>query len=550
MKKIIFKIILLLLIPAGSLFAQEQDSAKLPEKVTPDNWHLLDREGTGYYGISLDKAYELLKGKKSQQVLVAVIDSGIDTLHEDLKPVLWKNTKEIPGNGKDDDKNGYNDDYYGWNFLGGKDGRNVKTDSYEAARVYWKLKDKYSGGDPDTTQLTGTDKFIASEYLRAKKEVVDDVDAFETQITKRVLGVLEAGDSVIARRLGKEKFNGHDLQEYIPEGSEDKAAVQIYRQIQRLNNSDDITNEDILGSIRGEVKKAEAASTPPEDYRGEIVGDNYDDINDRYYGNSDVMAGTPSHGTHCSGIIGAVRNNGIGMDGIADNVRVMMLRAVPDGDEHDKDIALAIRYAVDNGAKIISMSFGKSFSPQKSWVDDAVKYAAEHDVLLVHAAGNSSKNLDSSFNFPNPVFADGSGEAKNFITVGANGDPTNGGFTAKFSNYGKNSVDVFAPGVNIYSTLPGGNVYGKMSGTSMAAPVVSGIAALLLEYFPKLSAEQLKYVIEKSVTPITEDVILPGTQGDNPVMVKLSDISKTGGEVNAYNAVKLAMTIKGKRKGK
>ncbi|HVZ95698.1 MAG TPA: S8 family serine peptidase, partial [Chitinophagaceae bacterium] len=313
--------------------------------------------------------------------------------------------------------------------------------------------------------------------------------------------------------------------------------------------------------LKGQIRKGEASATPPENYRDEIVKDNEDDINDRYYGNNDVMAGTPSHGTHCSGIIAAVRNNGIGMNGIADNVRIMMVRAVPDGDEHDKDIANAIRYATDNGAQIISMSFGKDFSPEKSWVDDAVKYAESKGVLLVHAAGNDHKDLDTSYNFPNPTFADGSGKANDFITVGASGDSTNGGFTASFSNYGKKEVDVFAPGVNIYSTLPGGNKYGTYSGTSMACPVVAGVAALLLEYYPDLSAEQLKYVIMKSATPVTQKVILPGTQPspadeDNsdstkaPDMVSLSDISVSGGEVNAFNAVKLAATLKGDRYNK
>ena len=220
-----------------------------------------------------------------------------------------------------------------------------------------------------------------------------------------------------------------------------------------------------------------------------------------------------------------------------------MVRAVPDGDEHDKDIANAIRYAVDNGAQVISMSFGKSFSPEKNWVDDAVKYAQSKDVVLVHAAGNDAKDVDTAENYPNPIFRDNSGRAKNFITVGASGDATNGGFTASFSNYGKKEVDVFAPGVNIYSTLPGGDKYGNFSGTSMAAPVVAGLAALIREYFPDLSAEQVKYVIEKSVRPITDPVKLPGTDE----MVSLSDICKSGGEVNAFNAVKLAATLKGEK---
>jgi subtilisin family serine protease len=255
------------------------------------------------------------------------------------------------------------------------------------------------------------------------------------------------------------------------------------------------------------------------------------------------MAGTPFHGTHCSGIIAAVRNNGKGVDGIADNVKIMMIRAVSDGDEHDKDIANAIRYAVDNGAQVISMSFGKDFSPEKNWVDDAVKYAESKGVLLVHAAGNDAKNIDSTDNFPNPNFIDGKGRSNTFITVGASGDTTNGGITANFSNYGKKEVDVFAPGVKIYSTIPGGNTYGTASGTSMACPVVAGTAAFILSYYPKLSSAQLKYVIEKSATPLTEKVKNPGT-GE---IASLADLSKSGGLLNAYEAIKLAATITGER---
>ena len=516
------------------------------KKETPHNWHELDKTETGYYGISLDKAYEFLKNKKSKTVTVAIIDSGVDTTQEDLKPVLWKNPGEIPGNGVDDDHNGYIDDVYGWNFIGGKDGRNVKQDSYEGARVYWKLKAKYGDEKPDTNTLKTEQKQEIADYLRAKDKVVGGTDPKEVIFMKRILPGLERGDSVIAKDLGKTEYTGNDLKLYDPKNTDAKTAASIYLSIAKLNDNYDISNQDILDDLKGQIRKGESANTPPENYRADIVKDNEEDINDRYYGNNDVMAGTPMHGTHCSGIIAAARNNDLGMDGIADNVKVMMIRAVPDGDEHDKDIANAIRYAVDNGAQVISMSFGKDFSPEKNWVDDAVKYAASKNVLMVHAAGNDHKDIDTAENFPNPVFVDNTGRAKNFITVGASGDPSNGGLTANFSNYGKNEVDVFAPGVNIYSTLPGGDKYGNLSGTSMACPVVAGLAALVLEYYPNLSAEQLKYVIEKSATPLKEEVKLPGTND----MVKLSDISKSGGEVNAYEAMKLAATLKGDRKMK
>ena len=290
--------------------------------------------------------------------------------------------------------------------------------------------------------------------------------------------------------------------------------------------------------------KSEAADHAPEEFRKMIVQDDESNINDRYYGNNDLMASNPFHGTHCAGIIAAVRNNKMGVDGIADNVKIMMVRAVPDGDEHDKDIALAIRYAVDNGAQVISMSFGKEFSPEKQWVDDAVQYAEKMGVLLVHAAGNDGKNVDSTDNFPSPIYKNTNKKATNWITVGASGDPSNGGIAANFSNYGKKEVDIFAPGVQIYSTMPGGNVYGAASGTSMACPVVAGTAALIMSYYPTLTAQQVKYAIEKSAQQITENVKQPGSDESVP----FTDLSKTGGLLNAYSAIQLASTLKGERK--
>src|SRR6185312_1231637 len=412
-KQFLFGILFLTLTPFYT-FAQSDSSNVVDspsiKKVAPNDWHELDRATTGFYGISLNNAYDFLKGKKSKTVVVAVIDSGVDTTHEDLKAILWHNPGEIPGNGIDDDHNGYVDDVYGWNFIGGKDGRAVHQDSYEAARVYWNLKSKYdSTANTDTTKMNEVQKTEYATYLRAKQDVTKGINEAELFQMQRILPVLEQGDSVIGKDLGKSEFTGKDLEGYTSTDPQAKMAAAIYLNIARLNNNYDITNTDLLNELKGEIRKADAANTPPEDFRDEIVKDNPNDINDRYYGNNDVMSGMPMHGTHCSGIIAAVRNNGIGMNGIADNVRIMMVRAVPDGDEHDKDIANAIRYAVDNGAHVISMSFGKGYSPQKQWVDDAVKYAQSKDVLLVHAAGNDAKNNDSTYNFPNPYYQDNSG---------------------------------------------------------------------------------------------------------------------------------------------
>jgi subtilisin family serine protease len=537
MKKICFGLIAAFLY-STIIYAQ---NSFLP---VPKGWHLLDKDSSGYYGISLHKAYDFIKAKNLQpkKVIVAVIDSGIDTAHEDLKPILWVNKKEIPGNGIDDDNNGYIDDVHGWNFVGGKDGRNVKENSLEAVRLYHKLKNKYGTAVPDESSIKPEQKAEVEMYRKVQQKLLGDINPAEIFLYKRLLAAFKKGDTTIQRELGKEEYTCTDLEQYFPTQKDAKKSRALLLDLCAANKGDEITNKELVDQLQRDINKADALDTEPRNYRKEIVQDNEDDINDRYYGNNDLMAATPTHGTHCSGIIAAVRNNDIGVEGIAGNVSIMMIRAVPDGDEHDKDVANSIRYAVDNGAQIISMSFGKSFSPQKQWVDDAVRYAESKGVLLVHAAGNDSKNTDSTDNFPCARYLDGK-IASNWIEVGASGDPANGGLTAYFSNYGKNTVDVFAPGVNIYSTLPGGNKYGNESGTSMACPVVAGTAALILGCYPNLSARQLKYIIEKSAQVPELEVKTPGT-GE---MVSLTDLCKTGGIINAYAAVKLAGTIKGER---
>jgi subtilisin family serine protease len=507
-----------------------------------NGWHLKDRK-EGFHGISLDRAYELVKGKKSQTVVVAVIDSGIDTTHEDLKPILWTNPKEIPGNGIDDDGNGYIDDVHGWNFLGGRDGRNVNEDSYEAARIFHAQKAKFEAvKDPST--LSQEDQAAYKTWLRAKADVSKGGDPNELFFIKKLYPTLKKGDSLIAKDLGKAEYSGNDLRNYKPTHPDAVMTRNVIMNICQANkNNFDITNKQIIDDLESTLRKAEAMEQAPRNYRGEIVKDNENDINDRFYGNSDIMAGTPYHGTHVAGIIGAVRGNGKGIDGIADNVRIMMIRAVPDGDEHDKDVALAIRYAVDNGAKVINMSFGKYYSPQKQWVDEAVKYAESKGVLLVAAAGNEAYLVDTMPHYPAPVL-ENKQKVNNWIMVGASGDPKNGGLVADFSNYGKKDVDVFAPGVGIYSTVPGGNTYGSSSGTSMASPVTAGVAAFIMSYYPELTAQQVKQVIEKSAVQNTTKVTRPGSEGTE---VPFAELSRTGGLVNAYEAARLAATMTGKK---
>lgn len=542
-------------------FLSQPTIAQQIENSRQKKWHLLDFSADSVYGIGVEKAYQtFLQGKKTkQQVVVAVIDSGIDTTHEDLKSRLWINSDEIPGNGIDDDRNGYIDDIHGWNFLGNKDGRNVDKDSYEAARVYYGFKTTFAG-KTDTSKFSVTEKEQYRMYLKAKDQI--EAQGKEAEMTvmmwKNVAEKLPMVDSILSTAMDKKTYTGDQLRAFKPSNTEQTKAkgmmLGIFQSISESGQDNDgtYTNTKIVSEIvdyyNSQKRLVDMMSQPPEDYRNSIVGDNYQDVNDRNYGNADIMGPDPTHGTHVAGIIAADRNNGVGVDGIADNVRIMVLRAVPDGDEHDKDIANAIRYAVENGAKVINMSFGKSFSPQKHWVDDAVKLAESKGVLLIHAAGNESENVDSSTHYPNPGLIKDGKKANNWITVGASGSSKNE-LVAYFSNYGKSNVDVFAPGYAIYSTVPGGNTYEFQSGTSMASPVVAGLAALILSYYPELTPSEVKSAIYGSASPLALPVNKPNKNGPaaEADQIPFSSLSKSGGIINATEALRLAENIAKKK---
>ena len=515
-------------------------------------WHHGDLDSNGVYGTSTERAYkELLKiNPPKKRIIVAVIDSGIDTAHEDLKPVLWVNKKEIPNNGIDDDKNGYKDDVHGWNFIGGRDGRNVGKDSYEGARLYYRLKKVFG---TDTVNEKSLDEEKATQYKLYKKVAAQlENQAKEASmyvmILKDIVAKIPAADSLLRTAMSTTSYTGDELQNFKSNDAQVSKAkstmLGLFQQTRQMESSNVLLIGELMQFYEGEKSKIDALEKEPPHYRDDIVKDNYGDLNDRFYGNNDVMGTDASHGTHVAGIIGAIRGNDKGIDGIANHVQIMPIRAVPDGDEHDKDIANAIRYAVDNGALIINMSFGKSFSPEKKWVDEAVQYAESKGVLLVHAAGNDAKNIDTDDNFPSRNFNNDTLKVfSNWITVGASGATANE-IAAPFSNFGKREVNLFAPGVKIYSTIPGGNTYGEKDGTSMAAPVVSGIAALLLSYHPDISAKQLIEILEQSSKKINITFPKPGAQEK----IMLSDLSITGAIVNTYDALKLASKVKGERK--
>ncbi|MCA6487552.1 MAG: S8 family serine peptidase [Chitinophagaceae bacterium] len=515
------------------------------------DWHFKDPSTDSIYGIALNKAYQFLqsKQKKGRPVIVAILDSGIDTTHEDLRKNLWRNRREIPSNGIDDDKNGYVDDVFGWNFLGGKDGKNMLKASSEKARIFHRYKHKFGDFVIDTQQLSSQDK---THYYWWKKTAEDMKGSPDEENQLRFIAMtqktLKKYDDFLRRDMKKEVYNIDDLEKFIPTTSAGRDAKLGFLNFLRIiEASNEVSNQQLLSEISRELEKMRADSaertSPPNDGRSTIVQDDYFNSLDTLYGNNDVMADLEGamHGTHVAGLIGGVRNNGIGIDGVADQVQLMILRVVPNGDEYDKDIALAIRYAVNNGASIINMSFGKSYSPEKHWVDSAVVYAEEHDVLLVHSAGNESLCLDQKTKFPNARLDKWNRTANNLITVGASSDRIFGPcLAANFTNYSGQQVDLFAPGVMIYSTQPGGNVYGKHDGTSFSGPIVAGIAALIRSYYPTLTAPEIISVLNSTVTSLRgTSTCLPGSE-KNSASIEWTALCKSAGIVNAFQAIQAA----------
>ena len=496
-----------------------------------NHWAHADLATDTIPGMSVDKAYKFLEGKTGVTVIVAVIDSGIDIEHEDLKDVIWTNLKEIAGNGIDDDKNGFVDDIHGWNFLGGN---GVSApEQLEITRIVAEMNLRFEGKTMETISENEKADFEKhQEYLEVFNKAAER--NIQTAVRLNKIGESFAG---IKTFLGKDTFTIEDLQAVKTE--DETLQGQI---------------DDILGLLsrgldeKGYLEYYETFKKNKQydlNFDGRaIVGDNPTDINDTNYGNNNVLGSKDdeTHGTHVSGIILASRNNGVGMNGVATNAKLMSVRAVPDGDERDKDVALAIRYAVDNGAKVINMSFGKAYSPYRHWVFDAIKHAEKHDVLLVHAAGNSGQDIDVENNWPNDSMDKVLEITDNVLTIGAMSVNYDENLPASFSNYGKLNVDVFAPGVQIYSTFPK-NEYQKISGTSMASPEVAGVAALVRSYYPQLSASQVKHIIMNSGTKLDMEVLLPGSKSqENPEgkKVKFSELSISGTIVNAYNALVLA----------
>ncbi|QQT63284.1 S8 family serine peptidase [Sphingobacterium multivorum] len=503
----------------------------------PANWFNLDYKTDGVMGISTEKTYKtLLKGRKSTPVIVGVLDGGVDVYHEDLKDVVWINVKDSLANGIDNDGNGYINDKYGWNFIGNADGKDVQFDNLELTRQL-RVLDKKFANITAATELNETDRKAFASYQKMLAKYKNKLE--EAKMGQFSYDALKRNIDAVVREIGKkpEDITQEDIDNFKATTNTQRIALAYAKD--EINNGgfakffDDITEGAKYFNNQVDYHLNKAYDSRP------IVGDNYEDASERYYGNADVKGPDALHGSHVAGIIGAKRNNNVGINGVADNVKILTVRLVPDGDERDKDVANAIRYAADNGAKVLNMSFGKSYAYNKQAVDDAIKYAESKDVLMVHAAGNDSEDNDIEPNFPMKYYTDVKGDttgiANAWITVGATGLYLDNELLADFSNYGKKTVDVFAPGVHINSTVPDSK-YKEEQGTSMAAPVVAGLAAMIRSYYPNLSAVETKQIIMESVEKPNQLVQVKVGE-DASKTVRLADISVTGGIVNAYNAI-------------
>lgn len=511
-------------------------------------WHWKDLEKDGVHGVSLLKAQQLLTDLKYKPtpIIIAVLDGGIDTAHPQIKPLLWNNPKEIPGNALDDDKNGYVDDLHGWNFLGNAAGQNINKASDEKSRIYHRYKDTFKQDKLDSTSWDATTKDTYKIWQQAAAEIVfSEEDAANLSFIKMARNAVIKMGTILIREMEDSNFTTEKLETYQPIGKiTADTKISYLRTMQALgidrSSGHQSIVEDLNEYISGKEQSAVSMETPPEDLRKKITQDLYENLNDQYYGNNNITGPNAKHGTHVAGLAAGLVDTLFNQSSFINPIQIMGVRVVPDGDEYDKDIALGIKYAVNNGAKVINMSFGKSFSPEQAWVDSAIRYAASKDVLIIHSAGNESYDLNNKTVYPSPyskVFKD---KATNLITVGASSDPLIAeSILTDFSNYGNKIVDILSPGNKIYSSLPN-QQFGFLNGTSMSAPIISHIAALVRAYFPKLNASEVKAILLQSYwKPNDPNTLFSIPQKDQSK--KLNEMSTEGGIINALLCIENAI---------
>lgn len=528
-------------------FTNAQEKADVQKENESKTWYHKNYDATKVYGVNTQGAYDFFesKGLKPITVIVGVLDSGVEVDHPGLIGNMWANPNEVPNNGKDDDGNGYVDDIYGWNFIGGaKDDINV--DNLEVTRMVAKYQPIFEGKDSETNKANQAKMPEEFKMYMKSKKIYDTKSARVKGMEKNLMMIKETVPTMVSLLKGK-NLTPEVLKGVTPANQKEMIALQIMGQVVQdkefVGKNSTEFEKKINEVLDGEIEKVNSGSQSKQydlnfDPRKEIVGDNYDDYSERIYGNNHYEGPDALHGTHVAGIIAGLPHDSEVQHGVASKVaKIMTVRTVPDGDERDKDIANAIRYAVDNGAKILNMSFGKPVSPGKEEVWKAFKYAQDKGVLLVKAAGNDNEDISEHIHYPTNWVnvTDAQPIVNNVLTVGASTkNPEK--LRASFSNYDEKLVDVFAPGTEIYSTVPDAK-YMYLQGTSMASPVVAGAATILKAYMPNLTPAQM---IEALVETSNKSTVNANLQED--ANADFSVLSRAGGVIDVKKAAEYAYT--------
>jgi subtilisin family serine protease len=504
------------------------------------NWYNQDLELDRVPGISTERVYkEILPNKASKKtVIVAIIDSGVDIYHEDLEGKIWINEGEIAGNEIDDDNNGYVDDVHGWNFIGNDKGENIQLENFEYTRIYRKYSSEFASISSNSEVSKEEEKEYVA-YRKSKELYEKNLMKYKNEQEGILIfeEIFLAAKEIIKSETGINPISLKDLKSIKTKDKKTSKAISFLIDRYKMG-----LTEEKISEYKNHTEECLDKHLNLEFNPREIIGDNPFDINDTKYGNNNVKGPRSDHGTSVAGVVAANRNNGIGINGVAKNVKLMILRTVPQGDEYDKDVALAIKYAADNGANIINMSFGKEMSPNKEFVDEAIRYAASKNILMINSSGNSALDVDKIDMYPTDILTDGT-IVESWINVGASTKYKSNSIAAEFSNYGEKNVDIFAPGKDIISLEPE-NLYSMSDGTSLSSPIVTGVAALVWSYYPELSAVQLKEILLNSSRKIKKGkVLFPDLESEKRPKGKFSQLSVSGGVLNAYSAMKMAELI-------
>jgi subtilisin family serine protease len=533
-----------------------------------ENWHHLAPED-GVFGAAIERAHAAARESglrpARRPITIALIGGGIDISHKAISDIIWVNRRERRINGRDNDRNGWIDDRHGWNFLG-NDTMTINSLSTMGDREFLRLKDKYNHFlfvedgiaymfDDELGALVETEPPADMEEFEYFLRVVTESELAETNrgvmLAKAVVWYIrEIGHSMRMaypeRVLTRTDFGEFVRAQQSTTAMQDALFAFIDLMFMSANTEDWNTmaafaDTEFIPIQELRHERAMARRFPRE---RELIGDDPNDLNDKGYGNNNLLANNALRNTMIAGIIGAGGGQSE-IRGITNNVQIMTLRIEADfGEPYMKDMALAIRYAVEQGADIIQLGATNRLFPrhQSHWVEEALRYAEQRNVLVVIPVRDLSSNLDDFPFYPNRNLS--TGTLSNIITVAASDSLGNPFLWANFS---ETELDIFAPGVEIKSAMPG-NRYAIDSGSAYAAAMVTGVAAFIKNYFPQITPAQMRQLLIDTVTDRSDAEVekqYRATAGSMRGRIAtdlflFSDLCVSGGILNAERAIKEA----------